>query len=64
MDIKKMSAWLGHANAGFTYRVYHHYLPEKLDDREAERLNSFLFGGGDKKRPAFRNCRPCILQVN
>lgn len=50
MDIKKVSAWLGHANAGFTYRVYHHYLPEKLDDREAERLNSFLFGSGDTKK--------------
>ncbi|WP_169802191.1 hypothetical protein [Neomoorella mulderi] len=48
--LKKVSAWLGHANAGFTYRVYHHYLPEKLDDREAERLNTFLFGSGDTKK--------------
>lgn len=50
VDVKKVSAWLGHADAGFTYRVYHHYIPEEMDPREAERLNAILFGGGKKTR--------------
>jgi integrase len=50
VDVKKVSAWLGHADAGFTYRVYHHYIPEKIDQKEAERLNAYLFGGSSKKK--------------
>ncbi|MBC7335427.1 MAG: site-specific integrase, partial [Clostridia bacterium] len=49
VDVKKVSAWLGHADAGFTYRVYHHYIPEKLEPGEAERLNAILFPSRDKK---------------
>ncbi|MGB9886697.1 MAG: tyrosine-type recombinase/integrase, partial [Moorellales bacterium] len=49
VDVKKVAAWLGHADAGFTYRVYHHYIPETLNPGEARRLNAFLFGEDAKK---------------
>lgn len=49
VDVKKVAAWLGHKDAGFTYRVYHHYIPEKLEPGEAERLNAILFPSRDKK---------------
>lgn len=50
VDVKKVSAWLGHADAGFTYRVYHHYIPEQMDPGEAQRLNTFLFPRDNKAR--------------
>ncbi|MGB9919267.1 MAG: tyrosine-type recombinase/integrase [Moorellales bacterium] len=49
-DVKRVAAWLGHRDAGFTYRVYHHYLPEKLDEAERLRLEAVLFGGEVKDR--------------
>ncbi|TDA70190.1 MAG: site-specific integrase [Clostridia bacterium] len=49
VGVEKVSAWLGHANPGFTYRVYYHHIPQKLDPGEAERLNAILFGGDGKK---------------
>ncbi|MDN5348392.1 MAG: integrase [Clostridia bacterium] len=49
VDVKKVSAWLGHKDAGFTYRVYHHHIPEVIDPREAERLNAILFSTCNKK---------------
>ncbi|MCR4419317.1 MAG: hypothetical protein QHH27_06230 [Clostridia bacterium] len=30
--------------------VYHHYIPERIDQKEAERLNAYLFGRSSKKK--------------
>lgn len=51
-DVKRVAAWLGHRDAGFTYRVYHHYLPEKLGEAERLRLEAVLFGREGKKLPS------------
>lgn len=51
-DVKKVAAWIGHGDAGFTYRVYHHYIPQALDEEESARLDEVLFAGKTKRTGA------------
>lgn len=44
IDMRIVSAWLGHKDPGFTFKKYHHYIPQRLNSEEAERINSLIFG--------------------
>lgn len=43
VDMRIVSAWIGHSRPGFTFSKYHHYLPPHIDSREAERINNLIF---------------------
>ncbi|WP_192868132.1 tyrosine-type recombinase/integrase [Calderihabitans maritimus] len=43
IEVRQVSAWLGHKDPAFTFKRYHHYIPAKIDEREAERINAMIF---------------------
>jgi integrase len=45
IDMKKVSRWLGHASEGFTWRQYHHLLPDKTVEEDARILSDVVFTG-------------------
>ncbi|MFZ3172450.1 MAG: hypothetical protein WA118_10755 [Carboxydocellales bacterium] len=50
--MEKVSAWLGHKDPDFTFKRYYHYIPQKVENKEAERINKLLFGSSGKKKTA------------